>query len=105
MTTESNRLVAWRTSLIRRIVPTALVGWVAEGVSSATRDGKTAPVWTVADGTLHCAGSGFGFLRYDRQEFADFTLHVEFKMAARCNSGLGVRTRAFDPKQSRATRP
>jgi Domain of Unknown Function (DUF1080) len=82
-----------------------LDGWVAEGVSSASKDGKTTPVWTVADGMLHCAGSGFGFLRYNKKEFADFTFHVEFKMAPKCNSGLGVRTQAFDPKQSRATRP
>ena len=82
-----------------------LDGWVAEGASTYTRNGKTVPVWTVADGTILCTGKGFGFLRYDRKEFADFTFHVEFKMAPKCNSGLGVRTRSFDPKQSRATRP
>jgi hypothetical protein len=54
---------------------------------------------------LHCAGKGFGFLRYDRREFADFTLRVEFRMAPKCNSGIGIRTGAFDPKKSSQTRP
>ncbi len=83
----------------------SLDGWKAEGASTYEKDGKTLPVWTVNDGTIQCTGKGFGFLRYDRQEFTDFTYHVEFKMAPKCNSGLGVRTRVFDPKQSRATRP
>ena len=82
-----------------------LDGWVAEGASTYTVDGKTLPVWTVSDGTILCTGKGFGFLRYERKEFADFTYHVEFKMAPKCNSGLGVRTTAFDPAKSRATRP
>jgi hypothetical protein len=79
-----------------------LDGWVAEGANEAPDGG---PVWTVKDGMIHCAGKGFGFLRYDRREFADFTFHVEFRMTPKCNSGIGVRTRVFDPKQSRATRP
>ena len=82
-----------------------LDGWVAEGASTYTLEGKTLPVWTASDGTILCSGKGFGFLRYDRKEFADFTYHVEFRMAPKCNSGLGVRTTVFDPKQSRATRP
>ena len=82
-----------------------LDGWVAEGVKEFVKDGRTVPVWSVKDGKLVCAGKGFGFLRYDRRTFADFVLHVEFRMAAGCNSGLGIRTRSFDPAQSRATRP
>ena len=82
-----------------------LDGWVAEGASTYILDGKTLPVWTVSDGTILCTGNGFGFLRYERKEFADFTYHVEFKMAPKCNSGLGVRTTAFDPAKSRTTRP
>jgi hypothetical protein len=82
-----------------------LDGWVAEGVSTYEKDGETLPVWTVKDGHLLCTGKGFGFLRYDRREFADFVFHVEFRMAPRCNSGLGIRTRPFDPAKSRATRP
>jgi len=82
-----------------------LDGWVAEGVSEFTRDGKTEPVWTARDGLLVCRGSGFGFLRYQRREFNDFALHLEFRMAPGCNSGIGIRTGAFDPERSRATRP
>jgi hypothetical protein len=83
----------------------SLDGWVAEGVSTYEKDGKTLPVWTVSEGHLLCMGKGFGFLRYDKKEFADFALHVEFKMAPKCNSGLGVRTTRFDPAKSRPTRP
>jgi len=82
-----------------------LDGWVAEGVSEYVKDGRTVPVWSVEDGHLVCTGKGFGFLRYDRRTFADFVLHVEFRMAPGCNSGLGIRTRSFDPARSRATRP
>lgn len=84
----------------------SLNGWKAEGVSTYEKDGKTLPVWTVSgDGSLLCTGNGFGFLRYEPREFGDFTYHVEFKMAAKCNSGLGVRTTVFDPANSRGTRP
>lgn len=82
-----------------------LDGWVAEGVKDFKKDDRTVPVWSVKDGTLVCTGRGFGFLRYERREFADFVLHVEFRMAPKCNSGLGVRTRAFDAAKSKATRP
>lgn len=82
-----------------------LEGWVAEGVKDFVKDGETRPVWSVKDGEILCTGKGFGFLRYDREEFADFVFHVEFRMAPKCNSGLGIRTRIFDPKSSRATRP
>ncbi|MDG3003720.1 3-keto-disaccharide hydrolase [Paludisphaera mucosa] len=82
-----------------------LAGWVAEGVVDDVRDGVKHPVWVVEDGLLVCHGKGFGFLRYKDREFADFTFHVEFRMAPGCNSGLGVRTRAFDPEDSRGTRP
>ncbi len=82
-----------------------LDGWVAEGVKEFVKDGRTVPVWSVKDGKILCTGKGFGFLRYDRRTFADFVFHVEFRMAPGCNSGLGVRTRSFDPARSRATRP
>ncbi|SIO24265.1 protein of unknown function [Singulisphaera sp. GP187] len=82
-----------------------LDGWVAEGVKDFDKDGESRPVWSVQNGEIVCTGKGFGFLRYDREEFADFVLQVEFRMAPKCNSGLGIRTRVFDPKSSKATRP
>ncbi|MFO0890110.1 MAG: DUF1080 domain-containing protein [Isosphaeraceae bacterium] len=82
-----------------------LEGWVAEGVSQFERDGKTQPVWSVSEGVLKCTGKGFGFLRYGRREYGDFAFHVEFRMAPRANTGIGIRTGPFDPLRSRATRP
>ncbi len=82
-----------------------LTGWVAEGVSEFTQDGKTEPIWTVRDEMLVCRGSGFGFLRYERSEFDNFALRLDFRMAPGCNSGIGIRTGPFDPARSRATRP
>lgn len=82
-----------------------LDGWVAEGASETVIDGAKAPVWVVEDGLLVCRGKGFGFLRYKEREFDDFTFRVEFRMAPKCNSGVGFRTRAFDPADSRGTRP
>lgn len=84
----------------------SLDGWVAEGVSETVIDGARAPVWVVEDGKIVCRGKGFGFLRYKEREFGDFTFHVEFlMMAPKCNSGIGFRTRPFDPANSRGTRP
>lgn len=82
-----------------------LAGWVVEGNPGSDRHDDGRPVWTATDGLIHCAGKGFGFLRYDREQFADFTLHVAFRMAPKCNSGVGIRTRVFDPEHSRETRP
>ncbi len=83
-----------------------LDGWVVDGPTEyKDAAGKKQPLWTVKDGLITCAGKGFGFLRYDKQQFGDFRLRVEYRLAAKGNSGLGVRTRAFDPKDSRGTRP
>jgi hypothetical protein len=85
-----------------------LEGWVAEGVKEYKDGDAVRPVWSVRDGVLFCDGKGFGFLRYARREFSDFTLHVEYRMVkkgAACNSGIGIRTVPFDPKRSTATRP
>jgi hypothetical protein len=90
-----------------------LTGWVAEGVKEfKDADGKVLPIWSVRDGLLFCNGKGYGFLRYTVKEYSDFALHVEYRMAPRatpkaplCNSGIGIRTVAFDPKRSEATRP
>ena len=82
-----------------------LDGWIAEGAKEYKDGDKVKEVWSVKDGLLDCNGKGFGFLRYAKQEFADFHFHLEYRMAAKCNSGVGIRTPAFDPKQSTATRP
>ena len=85
-----------------------LDGWIVEG---PTKDKEGKPMWSVADGTIVCLGKGFGFLRYDKQQFGDFALRVEYRFAPpsktnpRGNSGLGIRTIPFDPKQSTLTRP
>ena len=86
----------------------SLDGWVVEG-PGADQAGR--PMWSVEDGRIVCLGKGFGFLRYDRREFGDFTLRVEYRFAPPPagrppgNSGLGIRTGRFDPKRSRETRP
>lgn len=82
-----------------------LDGWVAEGVSEIRDGSGTRPVWSARDGMIACEGSGFGFLRYAGREFGDFVLHVEYRMEPGGNTGVGIRTRPFDPSQSRATRP
>ncbi|MFN4257763.1 MAG: DUF1080 domain-containing protein [Gemmataceae bacterium] len=89
-----------------------LSGWVPEGtIEYKDADGQTHPIWTVRDGVLVCDGRGGGFLRFD-QEFSDFALHLEYRFeppatpqGRRGNSGVGIRTRTYDPKQSMATRP
>jgi hypothetical protein len=83
-----------------------LSGWVVDGPKEyKDKDGQVLPMWTVRDGILTCAGRAFGFLRYEKQEFADFVMHVEYRMAHDGNSGIGIRTIAFDPKRSMETRP
>ncbi len=84
-----------------------LSGWVIDGPTEYKdkTTGQTLPLWTVQDGNIVTAGKGFGFLRYDREQFADFKLHVEYRMSKNANSGIGIRTGKFDPKKSTATRP
>src|SRR5262249_869335 len=82
-----------------------LTGWVVEGVAEYKDGDQVKPVWQVRDGLLHCDGKGFGFLRYAEREFADFRLHLEFRMAPKCNSGIGIRTVPSAPKKTPATRP
>jgi hypothetical protein len=85
-----------------------LDGWVVDG-PKADKDGK--PIWGVRDGAIVASGKVYGFLRYDRQKFGDFTLRVEYRFTEpsagrdRGNSGLGIRTGRFDPKKSSLTRP
>jgi hypothetical protein len=83
-----------------------LDGWVVEGPKE---DKQGRANWTVQEGTIICRGAGFGFLRYERQQFADFAVRVEYRFAPivknrRGNSGLGIRTVPFDPKHSLLSR-
>jgi hypothetical protein len=81
-----------------------LDGWVVEQRPYKDKNDKT-PNWTVHDGLLTCEGKTFGFLRYAKQEFADFALHVECRLSLKSNSGIGIRTVPYDPAKDRATRP
>jgi hypothetical protein len=85
-----------------------LDGWTPEGATEykdKSDDNKTKPIWTVEDGLLKCAGNGYGFIRYDKQEYADFAFHVEYRMTPKCNSGIGIRTVPYDKKKDPETRP
>jgi hypothetical protein len=85
-----------------------LDGWTPEGATEYKdkSDGdKVKPIWTVEDGLLKCAGNGYGFIRYDSQEYADFAFHVEYRMTPKCNSGIGIRTVPYDRKKDPETRP
>ena len=82
-------------------------GWVIEGPAKDKQDN---PMWSVADGKIICLGKAFGFLRYDRKQFSDFVLRIEYRFEPPSgktvgNSGIGIRTIPFDPKQSTLTRP
>jgi hypothetical protein len=85
----------------------SLDGWVVEGPA---KDKTGRMMWSVSEGRIACLGEGFGFLRYDRREFSDFTLRVEYRFIPTSagkpqpNSGLGIRTGRFDPARSRETR-
>ena len=86
----------------------SLEGWVVEGPAK-NKAGQM--MWSVTDGRIACLGEGFGFLRYDRRQFSDFTLRVEYRFIpasagkSQANSGIGIRTGRFDPARSRETRP
>jgi hypothetical protein len=79
-----------------------LSGWVVEGTASFDKEGKKQPNWFAEDGEIRCAGKGFGFLRYDK-EFADFRFTLEYKLAKRGNSGVGIRGVKYTGKAE--TRP
>ena len=86
-----------------------LSGWVVDGpreFKDRADGNKAKPLWTVEDGVIRTAGAAFGFLRYDRK-VSDFILRLDYRLVKEkgANSGIGIRTRVFDPKQSTATRP
>ena len=67
-----------------------LDGWVVEGTKTYKVGEEERPIWSVRDGMIHCAGKGFGFLRYD-EPFSDFELRLKYRMKPKCNSGIGIR--------------
>jgi hypothetical protein len=91
----------------------SLSGWVVEGQKTFKDGDKERPVWQVKDGLLSVVTDrgGYGFLRYEKQQFGDFRLSLEYRFAKptnpkrRGNSGVGIRTVPFDPKKSDKTRP
>src|SRR4051794_12195554 len=56
-----------------------LDGWVVEGPK---QDKEGNANWSVRDKTIVCLGKGFGFLRYDQQQFGNFALRVEYRFSA-----------------------
>lgn len=82
-----------------------LMGWTVDGTQTIGEGESAAPVWSVKDGMIHCAGGGFGFLRSDEQ-FADFTLSLDYRLQAGTNSGVGIRTVVYEDgnKQTRPSR-
>lgn len=71
-----------------------LEGWVVEGAGTRQEKGEKVPIWTFADGVLHCRGGGYGFLRNDT-EVDDFRLDLEYRFPKKGNSGIGIRTPPF----------
>ena len=81
-----------------------LDGWVVEG---PTMDKTGKPMWAVENGAITVLGKGYGFLRYEKKEYTDFTYRVEYRFEAggKGNSGLGIRTVPYDPKDATLSRP
>lgn len=46
--------------------------------------------WVVQDGTIHCTGNGGGML-YSNEQYRNFVLRLDFKVAPGANSGVFVR--------------
>lgn len=98
-------LVSTAVSAEREIEPfngKDLSGWVVEGTAAAEKDGQTVPNWYAEDGEIRCRGKGYGFLRFDKP-FADFRFSLEYQLAAKGNSGIGIRGVKFTGKSG--TRP
>ena len=71
-------------------------GWSIEGPPDGIEHPDGRPVWSVQDGEIVCDGRWWSFLRYDQEEFSDFTLRIEFLMGDEANSGVGIRCRPVD---------
>jgi hypothetical protein len=82
-----------------------LDGWVVEQRPYKDKSNKPTPNWSVNDGLLTCEGKTFGFLRYAKQKFGDFDLHVECRLSPKSNTGIGIRAVPYDPDRDKQTRP
>jgi hypothetical protein len=71
-----------------------LSGWTVDGTKLTDESDPQRPVWSVEDETIHCAGGGFGFLRYE-QRLSDFALRLEYRLEKDGNSGIGIRSPVF----------
>lgn len=59
---------------------------------------KTEDIFTIKDGVFHVpGGEGTHYVAWQKQDFSDFILHVEFKLASDTNSGVFFRTSPKDP--------
>jgi hypothetical protein len=72
-----------------------LSGWIEEQHEFFRKKHPDAATWSVKDGVVICDGSlgNCGFLRYDRK-LSDFTLRLEYRVSAGCNSGVCIRVPA-----------
>jgi hypothetical protein len=69
-----------------------LAGWTAV---LADEKATAADVWTVRDGVLHCKGEPRGYLRTERDDFANYVLRVQWRFPPGTkggNSGVLVHT-------------
>jgi len=86
-----------------------LSGWVIEGPSEFDNKGNKEPIWVADNGMITCRVNNrksYGFLRYDKNQFADFVFSLEYRLSEKelpkqspCNSGIGIRTGVYDPKK------
>ncbi|MDH7569255.1 MAG: DUF1080 domain-containing protein [Armatimonadota bacterium] len=79
--TEEEKAQGWRLLFDGK----SLDGWRPTGKAAG---------WAVEDGTITCLNQGGGYL-CTTEEFADFELRFEFRIAPRANSG--VRLRSVNP--------
>ena len=87
-----------------------LSGWVIEGPTEFDNKGNKEQIWVAENGMITCRVNNrksYGFLRYDKKQFADFVFSLEYRLSEKelpkqspCNSGIGIRTGVYDPKKS-----
>ena len=61
-----------------------LSGWVIEGPSEFENKGNKEPIWVAENGMITCRVNNrksYGFLRYDKNQFADFVFSLEYRLS------------------------